>query len=146
MGRPMTEEDKKKYEYALYKKEGGEGSDQRIYHVNPYRFARTVYTMSIDPDQIINHAMGNDRQQKILAFQMLTDPRVAPYTDQKNVVDDFVIEEFTDGDPDRYKNQQSNTFNVNQAMGSVMGGNSSQRIAPQTKNTSLPQAMKNALL
>jgi hypothetical protein len=26
-----------------------------------------------------------------------------PYTDQKAVVDDFVIEKFSDGDPDRYR-------------------------------------------
>lgn len=117
MGRVMTETEKQKYEYALYQKAGGEDSDQRIYHVNPYRFARTVYSMSVDVDQMINHAMGNDRQQKLLAFQMLTDPRVLPFTDQKNVVDDFVIEEFSDGDPDRYRNKA----NVNDIMQGIMG-------------------------
>jgi hypothetical protein len=115
MGKKMSEEELKKYEWDLWEKAGGYKTDQVIYHVNPYRFARTKYSFYVDPDSIINHAMGNDRQQKLLAFQLLTDPRVVPYTNQKNVIDDFVIEEFSDGDPDRYR------VDVNQMMSSVLG-------------------------
>lgn len=128
MGTPMSPEDVDTYEWKLWKDQGGADSDQRIYHVNPFKFARMTYAFYVDADQIINHAMGNDRNQKILAFQMLTDPRVAPFTDQKNVVDDFVIDEFGDGDPDRYRAKGS----VNDMMQAVMSQGQGQS---QTQNT-----------
>lgn len=127
MGMPMSQDQIDTYEWKLWKDQGGPDSDQRIYHVNPFKFARMNYAFYVDAEQIINHAMGNDRNQKIVAFQMLTDPRVAPFTDQKNVIDDFVIDEFGDGDPDRYRAKG----NVNDMMASVMGQNPQ----PQTQNT-----------
>lgn len=117
MGKKMSQKQKDDYEWKLWHEAGGKSAKTVIYHVNPFRFARMVYSLFVDPDQIVNHAMGNSRLQKMAAFQMLTDPRVAPFTDQKNVVDDFVIEEFSDGDPDRYKAKG----NVNDAMSAVMG-------------------------
>lgn len=117
MGKKMTKQQKDDYEWKLWEDAGGMETDQVIYHVNPYNFARMQYAMYVDPDQIVNHAMGNNRMQKIAAFQMLSDPRVAPFVDMKTVVDDFVIEEWSDGDPDRYKAKG----NVNDMMGAVMG-------------------------
>ena len=49
--------------------------------------------------------MGTDQLRKDRAFQLLTDPRVAPYVNQQTVVDKFVLEEFSDGDPDEFKKQ-----------------------------------------
>lgn len=103
MGKQMTQAQKTDKEWRLYDRAGGYDSDQRLYMVNPYQFARYTYTLGIDPDQIVLKSSGTDRQQKMLAFQMLSDPRVLQYTDQEAVVDDFVIDEFADGDPDRYK-------------------------------------------
>ena len=100
IGKKMTPQQKEDYEWKLWNDKGGD--DQDVYHVNPYKFARMSYAMTVDADQIINHAMGNDRQQKILKYQMLTQQFVYPYTDPKAVADD-VIEEFSDGDPDRLK-------------------------------------------
>lgn len=106
MGRDLTDDQKKSIEWSLYDEAGGEDTDQRIYMVNPYQFARTTYTMYVDPDKIVMKSMGADREQKILAFNMMTDSRVLPFTDPKAVADDFVIEEFGGDDPDRYKNKQ----------------------------------------
>lgn len=103
IGRTYTPAQKKSYEFSLYKKSGGEGSDQRIYEINPYQFARTTYTMFVDADQIVSKSLGADRQEKAQAFNMMTDPRVAPFTDQEAVVNDFVIEEYGGNDPDKYK-------------------------------------------
>lgn len=102
MGRPMSKEEVEEEEYKLYDKAGGEKSDQRIWKVNPYKFARTVYGMSVDPEQITNAAFGLNRQQKIVNHQMLTSQFVYPFTDPKEVAND-VIEEFGGSDPDRYK-------------------------------------------
>jgi len=92
-------------------------SDQRIYEVNPYQFARNTYSMFVDADQIVSKSMGTDQQRSSLALQVLTSPAVAPYTDQEAVIEDFAIEPFSDGDPDRYKRKG----NVNDMMGAVMG-------------------------
>ncbi|HEY9826360.1 MAG TPA: hypothetical protein V6D19_13005 [Stenomitos sp.] len=116
MGQPMTDEEKNEKEWELYDKAGGEGSDQRIYKVNPYLFARHKFSMYVDADKITMKSMGADKERKVLAFNMMTDPRVAPYTDQKAVVEDFVIEEFSDGDPDRYKKKTGENDMLNSIM------------------------------
>jgi hypothetical protein len=121
MGKSMSKEDKKKKEWDLYEQSGGEGSDQRIYMVNPYQFARTFYTMYVDPDQIIRKSMGLERQEKLVAFNIMTDPRVAPFTDRKAVIDDFAIEEYGGDDPDRYKIKDGGN---NDMLNAIMGGQS----------------------
>jgi len=103
MGYDMTKEEIRKREWELYNKTGKEKGDQRIFEVNPYLFARRKYFMYVDADQIVQKSMGTDRDQSILAFNILTDSRVAPFTDQEAVVNDFVIDEFSNGNPDRYK-------------------------------------------
>lgn len=108
IGREMSDEEKKSYEIGLYNKSGKTPeeryhSDQRIWEVNPYQFARRMYNIYIDSDKILDKSMGNDQQRKVLAFNMLTDPRVAPFTDRKAVIDDFAIEPFGGDDPDKYK-------------------------------------------
>lgn len=105
MGQEFTDEEIKQMEWNMYDDNGGYKSDQRTYKANPYLLARTKYTLSVNADQITDRSMGNDKQKKALAFQMLTDPRVVPFVDQEAVVEDFVIEEFADGDPDRYKSK-----------------------------------------
>lgn len=115
MGKQMTQSEADEYEFRLYD-EVKDQTDQAIYHVNPYKFARIKYSMYIDPDQISNAAMGNDRMRKLASFQILTDPRIAPFTDPKAVADE-VIEEFSVGDPDKFKAKG----NVNDIMQSIMG-------------------------
>jgi hypothetical protein len=105
MGREFTEDEIKEMEWNMYEENGGYKSDQRTWKVNPYLLARTRYSLTVDPDQITDRSTGNDKQKKALAFQMLTDPRVVQFVDQEAVVEDFVIEEFAEGDPDRYKNK-----------------------------------------
>lgn len=106
MGKPMTDEEKSAFEYALFQKSGGDDSDQRIYKVNPYQFARTKYAFYVDADKIIMRSTGTDQQKQLLAFQMMTSPQAAPYIDQKNVIEDFVIEPFANGNPERYQKKE----------------------------------------
>lgn len=136
VGRKMSKEQQDEYEWKLWESRGGD--DQVIYHVNPYKFARTVYSMTVDPDQIINHAMGNDRQQKILKYQMLTQQFVYPFTDQKAVADD-VIEEFSDGDPDRLKAKQQG--GAQGVMSAVMGGGAPGQPTPPIPSPMQPNGM-----
>jgi len=137
MGRNMTDKEKEKEEWKLYEQTGKDGkerekSDQRIWKVNPYQFARMRYTMYMDADQIVSRSMGTDKQRKMLAFQMMTDPRVAPFTDQEAVIEDFVIEPFSEGDPERYRRKEQAGQNVNDMLGAVMGQQNPSAVAPQT--------------
>lgn len=118
IGRDLSADEVKRREFELYRKAGGDGSDQRIWEVNPYNFARMRYTLEVDADKMIMRSIGGDKTKKAEAFAMLSDPRVLPYTDPKAVVDYFVIEEFSDGDPDQFKAKGD----VNQMMQGVMGG------------------------
>lgn len=116
IGKKMTKSQVNNVEWDMVDKNGGHQSDQRVYRVNPYKFARYQYTMWVDADKIVMKSMGNDRNERVLAFNMMTDPRVAPFTDQKAVVDDFVIEEFGGDDPDKYKQKVDQNAMLNQMM------------------------------
>ena len=121
MGKTMSKQEKDKYEWDLYNKSGADGSDQRIYEVNPYKFARHVFNSYIDPDQIVRKSTGLDEQRKLMAFNIMTDPRVVPFTDQEAVVDDFAIEVYGGDDPDRYKRKVDPNMMLNSMMGGVAG-------------------------
>lgn len=132
MGKDLSPAEVKAKEWELYHKAGGAKSDQRIYMVNAYKFARTRFSLFIDPDQIVMRSTGAYQQRKALAFQMLTDPRVLPYTDPEAVANKLVIEEFSDGDPDQFKRKGG----ANQDLISAVMGNSQGQPgqgAPQTQ-------------
>lgn len=131
IGRDMTAKEAKDREFELWQKSGGKGSDQRIWEINPYKFARMKYSVELDADQMVMKSMGADQQRKILAFQMFSNPIVQPYVDMEAVVNDFVIDEFADGDPDKYKKKGD----VNTLMSGMMGNMGG---APPAQNGSVP--------
>lgn len=119
MGEDMGKEDLNNLEWDMFEQAGGEEASQRNYKINPYKFARTQFALYIDPDQIISRSMGTDQLRKDRAFNLLTDPRVAPYVNQEAVIDKFILEDFSDGDPDEFKNTPEET---NEMLNSIMGG------------------------
>lgn len=125
MGKRYTQKQVDDHEWQITEEAGGPKSDQRVYEVNPYQFARTSYTMYIDADQIVSKSMGVERQEKMTAFTMMTDPRVLPFTDPEAVANDFVIEEYGGEDPERYKNKNPKGAmgqDPNAMMQAIMGG------------------------
>lgn len=116
MGRSYSEDRIRDMEWDLYEQSGGEDTDQRIWMINPYRFARNRYSFSINPDQMISKSMGFDRAEKELAFEKFMDPRVMPFIDPEAVVQDFVIEEYSDGQPERYRNKNADSDEMMQAL------------------------------
>lgn len=124
MGIPMTKQERLQKEWEMYMASGDTHeerlySSKRMYEVNPYKFARMRYTMSVDADKIVQKSMGTELERDNLAFAAMSNPLVAPYVDMKNVVQDFVIEPYADGDPERYMSKQD----PNALMGAVMGNN-----------------------
>lgn len=115
MDKKMTPQEIEDYSWKLYKKQG---PDNILYEVNPFRFARTVYSFYINPTDITDTAMGNNKQKDLVAFNMFANPVVSPYVDMKEVVDEFVIEKYGGNNPDRFKIKG----NVNAMMNATMGG------------------------
>jgi hypothetical protein len=142
MGKPMTKTEKTKKEWDMYKASGDTHDDrfetsERLYMVNPYQFARMKYYLYVDAEQIVQKSIGTDQGRNLLAFQMMSNPVAAPYVDMKTVVEDFVIEPFADGDPDRYMAKQD----PNAMLGAVMGtpqGTPQQAGAVPTQQPALP--------
>ncbi len=116
-------------EWQMFKDAGGMQTTQRNYKVNAYKFARTSFSVYMDADQIISRSMGTDQLRKDRAFNILMDPRVQPYINPEAVVDKFVLEEYSDGDPDEFKatDQQKNAM-----LQATMGGQMQQQGAAST--------------
>jgi len=121
MGEDLTKDKANELEWNIFEKAGGMDSKQRVYQVNPYKFARHQFTLFIDPHMITSRSMGTDQIRKDRAFNLLTDPRVAPYVNQQAVVDKFVLEEFSDGDPDEFKREAGPNDLLNSVMGQTPG-------------------------
>lgn len=108
----VTKEQANKLEWKMFNEAGGMESKQRNFKVDPYKFARTQFNLYIDPEMIVSRSMGTDQLKKERAFNILTDPRVAPFVNQQAVVDKFVLEEFSDGDPDEFKKEPTDMLDA----------------------------------
>ncbi len=115
MGKKFTPQQIRDKNWQLYEKVKGK-SDQRIFEVNPYRFARTTFSMWVDADAITKSAVGLNRDQKMENIKMMTLPFVYPYVDPKAIASE-VIEEYGGDDPDKFKAKGQ----VNSMLGAVMG-------------------------
>lgn len=103
IGSDMSKKKADDLEWDMFFKNGGLDSKTVHYKVDPYRFARTQFSVYIDPSQIISRSMGTDILRKDRAFNILMDPRVQPFINPQAVVDKFVLEEYSDGNPDEFK-------------------------------------------
>ncbi len=123
LGMDLTKEQANDMEWDMYDKVGGKDSKQIHYKVNPYKFARTAFSVYIDPNQIISRSMGTDQIRKDRAYNILLDPRIAPYINIPEVVDEFVLKEFGGADPDKFKKSPEDIKNeqMNQTMGQTPG-------------------------
>ena len=112
MGRTMTPEQIEAREWELYNMRGATNearakSKMHIWEVNPYSFARNRFAVYVDGEKIINGSLGLDRTLKDEAFNKFANPLVWPFIDQKQVVKDFVVDEYAKGNPDKYMNENA---------------------------------------
>lgn len=129
MGQTVNKDQLDQMEWDLFKKAGGMNSNQRIFKVNPYKFARTRFSLYIDPSAITSRSMGTDQLRNDRAFNLLMDPRVLPYIDPQAVVDKFILEEYSDGDPDEFKRKDT---------GGMLGAAMGQPGQPQAAQQQVP--------
>lgn len=104
MGKKLTAQQKRDREWELWKQGGGNAKDaMTIWEINPYQLARKKYQTFVDADEMVERSSGADKKRKMAALNVLTDPRVAPFTDAEAVINDFAIEEYGGNDPEKYK-------------------------------------------
>lgn len=126
MGKKYSDKQIQDKEWSLYNKSGKNNAERaqsstRTYEVNPYQYARLVYEVYADADQILDKSMGATKERKVRAFTILKDPAIAPYTDQTEVADSIIDEfgsELTD-DPDKLKKKTNQ--DQNGMMNAIMG-------------------------
>lgn len=124
-GKNMTQAQIRAREYELWEQCGGKDGKQHIWEVNPYATSRMLYQTFIDADQMIARSIGGDKQQKEVAFNIFTDPRVAPFVDMEAVINDFAIEPHGGNDPERYKKKGGATpEDTNAMLQHIMSGGS----------------------
>lgn len=103
MGESFNHKQANELEWKMFEDNGGMEATTMHYKCNPYKLARTQYSTYVDPQQIISRSMGTDQLRKDRAINLLLDPRIAPFIDQEAVVDKFILEDYSDGDPDQFK-------------------------------------------
>jgi hypothetical protein len=102
MGQNLTKEKANDLEWDMFYKAGGLNSKQRHWKINPYKFARTQFSVYIDPDVVIAKSMGIDVLRRDRMVQMLTNPAILPYINMRDVIKDFIVKDYADADPDKY--------------------------------------------
>ncbi len=103
IGQELTKEKANDMEWDMYTKMGGSDSKMTHWKVNPYKFARTQFNAYCDPSQIISRSLGTDQLRKERAYNILLDPRIEPYINIPEVIDEFILKEFGGADPDKFK-------------------------------------------
>jgi len=111
-------------EWKMFENHGGMEAKTIEYQVNPYKFARVQYTTFVDPQQIISRSMGTDKLRQDRAVQMMTNPAILPYINMQEVVKDFVVKDYSNGDPDKYikTDEQRQQEQQQQMQGMQQGG------------------------
>jgi hypothetical protein len=125
-----------KLEWQMFEDAGGMESKMDTFKVNPYKFARSQFSLYIDPDFVISKAMGTDQLRKQRAFQIMMSPEVMPFIDPEAVVDKFVLEEYSDGDPDQFKRKEQPG---NDMLAQIMGQPQGQSLQDKTLPSAQPQ-------
>jgi hypothetical protein len=124
IGRPLSKQQADDMEWVMWKKMGGANSKMIHWKINPYKFARTQFSCYCDPSQIMSRSLGTDQLRKDRAFNLLLDPRVSPYINVPEVIDEFVLKEFGGNDPDKFKKTPEQMQQDQQnAQGGQGGGN-----------------------
>lgn len=98
----FTKEKANEMEWAMFEEAGGMESNSIKYKVNPYKFARLKFSYFVDPGIFISRSMGTDKLRADRAVAIMTSPAIAPYINMPEVVRDFVVKDYSNGDPDKY--------------------------------------------
>lgn len=137
MGMKLTKEQANDMEWNMWEKMGGKDSKMIHWKVNPYKYARTQFYCYCDPSQIMSRSLGTDQLRKDRAFNLLLDPRVSPYINVTEVIDEFVLKEFGGADPDKFKKTPEQMQQEQQGQNPQQPGNNNDMLKSIMGNPSL---------
>lgn len=98
----FTKEKAEELEWKMFEEAGGMEATSIKYKVNPYKFARLKFSYFVDPGVFISRSLGTDKLRNDRAVALMTSPAIAPYINMPEVVRDFVVKDYSNGDPDKY--------------------------------------------
>lgn len=98
----FTKEKAEELEWKMFEDAGGMDSKSIKYKVNPYKFARLQFSYFVDPGIFISRSMGTDKLRNDRAVAIMTSPAIAPYINMPEVVRDFIVKDYSNGDPEKY--------------------------------------------
>ena len=102
MSSNFTSNKAEELEWKMFEEAGGMESSNVEYRVNPYKFARLKFSYFVDPSVFISKSMGTADLKNQRAVAILTSPAISPYVNMEEVIRDFVVKDFSNGDPDKY--------------------------------------------
>lgn len=102
MNQDFTKEKAEELEWKMFEESGGKDSKNIRYKVNPYKFARLRFSYFVDPGVFISRSLGTDKLRNDRAVAIMTSPAIAPYINMPEVVRDFIVKDYSNGDPDKY--------------------------------------------
>ncbi len=102
-GIPLGDEEELKRSFALMEEEGGLDADKRIIKVNPALFAKLKFKIFVQADSILPKSEALEKVLNLEAYDRMI---INPFTDQKAVTQDFLVEAFAKGESDKYMKKQ----------------------------------------
>lgn len=96
----LDEDAKKAKSYEIMEEEGGYKSDQRLYFVNPPKFARLKYLIRMDADSEQPRSKSFQNALKLNAYDRMIE---SPYLEGEAITRDFLVEPLAPGQFDKYK-------------------------------------------
>lgn len=131
----FTKEKADELEWKMFEDAGGMDSKSIVYKVNPYKFARLKFNYFVDPGIFISRSMGTDKLRADRAVAIMTSPAIAPYINMPEVVRDFVVKDYSNGDPEKYLKTQDEIQAEQEkqlAQGTQSNGNLANTVLAQT--------------
>lgn len=101
LGREMTDEEKEIIERQLFEEAGKE---KIIYEINPYLFGRFKFMAMANPDNLLPKNKAFEKAMNLEAYdRMIADP----FTNKRQVSNDFLVRTFADGNTEKYMMSES---------------------------------------
>ena len=100
----MTKDEIRQMEIDLVKEEGGIDSDTRIYLINPFKFSRMKYQVTVNEDTLLPRNEAFEDALKLEGYKLLSTNLLIASDPEAyaNVTRDFLLSIFEKTDPDKY--------------------------------------------
>jgi len=128
-GRPL--------DFNLLKAQGGLKGDKSIYKVNPTRFAKLRFMLTVTPDQIGPKTEAFEKAIKLEGYDRMIEN---PLLDPESITRDFLVEVYAKGESDKYMKKAP--AGMDMMMPEIESGKQTNLVDQATGSNSLPNLMR----